>query len=83
MERETVVFYSHGTKVVGTLAWPGRTDGPVPTIVQGPGWLGLRDAKLYSRYHEALLASGFAVLVFDHRGFGDSEGDSIYLDPRS
>lgn len=83
VDRETVVFYSHGSKVVGTLAWPDRMDGPVPAIVQGPGWLGLRDAKLYSRYHEACLAGGFAVLVFDHRGFGDSEGDATYLDPRA
>jgi dipeptidyl aminopeptidase/acylaminoacyl peptidase len=49
--------------------------------VQGPGWLGLRDAKLYAPYHEALLAAGMAILVFDYRGFGDSEGDATYLDP--
>jgi uncharacterized protein len=83
VERETVTFYSHGTKVVGTLRLPEGAPAAVPAIVQGPGWLGLRDARLYERYHEALLAEGFAVLVFDHRGFGDSEGDATYLDPRS
>lgn len=83
MERETVTFYSHGTKVVGTLRLPEGASGPVPAIVQGPGWLGLRDARLYERYHEALLAEGFAVLAFDHRGFGDSGGDATYLDPRA
>ena len=81
VERETVTFYSHGTKVVGTLRLPDGAAGPVPAIVQGPGWLGLRDAKLYEPYHEALLAAGFAVLVFDYRGFGDSEGDATL--PRS
>ena len=35
-----------------------------PGIVQGPGWLGLKDAKLYLRYHEALTEAGFAVLIF-------------------
>jgi dipeptidyl aminopeptidase/acylaminoacyl peptidase len=55
----------------------------VPAVVQGPGWLGLRDAKLYAPYHAALLEAGIAVLVFDYRGFGDSEGDATYLDPRS
>jgi len=83
VDRETVGFYSHGTKVVGTLRLPERDDGPAPAIVQGPGWMGLRDAKLYDRYHEACLAAGFATLIFDHRGFGDSEGDSSYLDPRA
>jgi dipeptidyl aminopeptidase/acylaminoacyl peptidase len=50
-------------------------------VTQGPGWLGLRDAKLYVPYHDALVAAGIAVLVFDYRGFGDSEGDATYLDP--
>jgi dipeptidyl aminopeptidase/acylaminoacyl peptidase len=44
--------------------------------------MGLKDAKLYVRYHEALTAAGFAVLVFDYRGFGDSEGDRSLLSPR-
>jgi hypothetical protein len=51
-------------------------------VVQGPGWLGLKDAKLYVRYHEALTEAGFGVLVFDYRGFGDSEGRRDRLSPR-
>jgi fermentation-respiration switch protein FrsA (DUF1100 family) len=43
--------------------------------------MGLRGAKLYHPYHDGLLAAGFAVLVFDYRGFGDSAGDATYLDP--
>ncbi|MGH2406510.1 MAG: alpha/beta hydrolase [Candidatus Limnocylindrales bacterium] len=83
MHREIVEFYSRGSKIVGTLHRPAGGAGPLPAIVQGPGWLGLRDAKLYERYHDACLEAGFAVLVFDHRGFGDSEGDSTFLDPRA
>jgi dipeptidyl aminopeptidase/acylaminoacyl peptidase len=41
----------------------------------------LRDAKLYVRYHEALTAAGFGVLVIDYRGFGDSEGPKDRLSP--
>lgn len=80
-----VRFFSHGCSLAGTLKLPEgcSDDNPAPVIVQGPGWLGLRDAKLYKPYHAALLATGFAVLVFDYRGFGDSEGDATYLDPRS
>jgi dipeptidyl aminopeptidase/acylaminoacyl peptidase len=53
----------------------------MPFIVQGPGWLGLADAKLYQPYHEAFTAAGFAVLIFDYRGFGASEGDRGSLSP--
>jgi dipeptidyl aminopeptidase/acylaminoacyl peptidase len=80
---EEVRFHSEGAAIAATLQLPdgAGSDHPVSGIVQGPGWLGLRDAKLYAPYHEALLAAGMAVLVFDYRGFGGSEGDATYLDP--
>lgn len=83
MATERVRFHSQGTPVVATLMLPDAASAErrVPGIVQGPGWLGLRDAKLYQPYHDALLAAGIAVLVFDYRGFGDSDGDATYLDP--
>lgn len=81
---EQVRFYSHGVALAGTLMLPGSASAetPVAAVVQGPGWLGLRDAKLYQPYHDELLAAGIAILVFDYRGFGDSDGDATYLDPR-
>lgn len=75
MRQETVGFYSEGAKIRGLLRMPSDGSGPWPVIVQGPGWLGLHDAKLYERYHHAFTDAGFAVLVFDYRGFGDSEGE--------
>lgn len=76
MRTEVVCFYSGGSKVQATLRLPDETrQGRLPGIVQGPGWLGLRDAKLYERYHCSFTAAGYAVLVFDYRGFGDSEGE--------
>jgi len=78
---EEVRFYSGGVPLAGTLKLPDVGTAPWPAVVQGPGWLGLRGAKLYHPYHEALLAAGIAVLVFDYRGFGDSGGDAAYLDP--
>lgn len=53
----------------------------MPFVVQGPGWLGLADAKLYDPYHQAFTNAGFAVLIFDYRGFGASEGDRGTLSP--
>ena len=83
MVTEHVRFFSRGDALAGTLLLPdgASPDHPVPAVAQGPGWLGLRDAKLYQPYHDALLAAGIAVLVFDYRGFGDSEGDASYFDP--
>lgn len=81
MAVEEVRFYSCGVALTGTLKLPDGQGAPWPAVVQGPGWLGLRGAKLYQPYHEALVAAGFAVLVFDHQGFGDSKGDATFLDP--
>jgi dipeptidyl aminopeptidase/acylaminoacyl peptidase len=81
MREEKIEFFSEGSRVAGILRTPDDGDGPRPAIVQGPGWLGLKDSKLYVRYHDALTRAGFAVLIFDYRGFGDSEGDRGLLLP--
>lgn len=80
MREDRVEFYSEGAKIAGILRRPDG-EGPFAGIVQGPGWLGLKDAKLYLPYHEAFVAAGFAVLIFDYRGFGDSEGTRETLSP--
>nr|WP_297427739.1 CocE/NonD family hydrolase [uncultured Actinotalea sp.] len=77
MRTTEVSFYSEGDRVAALWRTPDEGSGPFRAIVQGPGWLGLKDAKLYVRYHQALTDAGFAVLVFDYRGFGDSAGDKV------
>ena len=81
MKQEAVYFYSEGSKLHGLLRLPDKGDGPFPGIVQGPGWLGLHDAKLYERYHRSFTDAGYAVLVFDYRGFGESEGEKGLIYP--
>jgi dipeptidyl aminopeptidase/acylaminoacyl peptidase len=78
---ETVRFFSEGQAISALWRTPDAPAGPVRAIVQGPGWLGLKDAKLYERYHAAFTAAGFGVLVIDYRGFGDSEGRRDVLSP--
>ncbi len=83
MKEERVAFFSEGERVAGILRLPDRASGArYPGIVQGPGWLGLKDANLYLRYHEALTDAGFAVLIFDYRGFGESEGRTDLIKPQ-
>ncbi len=81
MRTEQVAVWSGGIRLAGTLMLPDAGAAQVPGIVQGPGWLGLRAAKLYTPYHEALTGAGFAVLTIDYRGFGDSDGDATIMDP--
>ena len=60
---------------------PDQSAGRTPFIVQGPGLMGLADAKLYEPYHRAFTDAGFALLIFDYRGFGASEGERGTLSP--
>jgi dipeptidyl aminopeptidase/acylaminoacyl peptidase len=82
MRETAVTFHSEGARLAAILRLPDEP-GPFPGIVQGPGWLGLKDAALYLPYHEALTAAGMAVLIFDYRGFGDSDGDRGTLSPNA
>src|SRR5260370_29459215 len=81
VKTEMVQFFSDGARLTGLLHRPDGAAGRLPFIVQGPGWLGLADAKLYGPYHQAFTDAGFAVLIFDYRGFGASEGDRGFISP--
>src|SRR6478609_7343846 len=84
MQTERVEFFSEGARLRGLLRLPdtpGPTAEPRAAIVQGPGWLGLAEAKTYLPWHEGLTAAGYAVLAFDYRGFGDSEGERGWVRP--
>lgn len=80
MKTEKVEFYS-GPNRVRALWHTPEVEGPFRAIVQGPGWLGLKDAKDYGRYHEGFTEAGFGVLSIDYRGFGDSEGEAGIVNP--
>ena len=75
MRSEKVTYYSEGDKISGVVYLPDGEQGKQwPAIVQGPGFLGLKDAKHYIMMYERLCGAGYACLAFDYRGWGDSEG---------
>ena len=45
MQEQTVEFFSDGSRMSGILRTPDDMIARCPAIVQGPGWLGLKDAK--------------------------------------
>lgn len=53
-------------------------DGPI--VVMAHGLSGTRRDRL-GPFAERFAAAGFAALVFDHRGFGDSDGEPDLFDP--
>jgi dipeptidyl aminopeptidase/acylaminoacyl peptidase len=82
MRTEHVAFYSDGLCVRGLLRLPDAVpDRPLPAVVQGPGWLGLAEAKTYEPWHQGLTQAGYAVLAFNYRGFGDSDGERGWVRP--
>jgi pimeloyl-ACP methyl ester carboxylesterase len=70
-------FYSEGTacaaRVYRPVAQTVGVDVPRPVIVMGHGFGGVRALRLYA-YAERFVAAGYLVVVFDYRGFGESEG---------
>jgi pimeloyl-ACP methyl ester carboxylesterase len=77
-----VSFFSSGIAVRGLLRLPdSEVTTALPTIVQGPGWLGLADSPWNAQAQETLTSAGYAVLTFDYRGFGDSDGERGWIHP--
>lgn len=66
-------FDSDGTRCAATLYRPSRTAAAVPCVVMGHGFTGTQDQL--APYAERFVAAGLAVLTFDYRHFGASEGE--------
>jgi pimeloyl-ACP methyl ester carboxylesterase len=70
--RIDVEFSSLGATLRGWLYQP---DVPLaPAVVMAHGFSATRSMTV-DKYAEAFYAAGFAVLLYDHRGFGASDGD--------
>jgi len=70
--REDTTFDSHGLACAAWLYRPEGVERP-PIIVMGHGFAAIRALRL-AAYAERFAEAGFAVLVFDYRGWGDSPG---------
>ncbi len=76
--REDLNFEVEGTSCAAWLYRPPNTTWAVPCIVMAHGFGMTRECRLPD-YAERFAAEGFAVLLFDYRGFGDSGGEPRQL----
>jgi uncharacterized protein len=81
VERVGVRYVSDGEWIDGWLYLAGRSE-PGPAVIFCPGYTGTKYAAFYQPYVEALVGAGYAVLLSDYRGWGDSEGKRGIIDPR-
>ncbi len=77
---QEVRFFSEGSLIAGHLYLPQNALSPVPGIVLCHGFAGVKEL-LVPGFANYFRAKGYAVLAFDYRGFGASEGEPGRLVP--
>ncbi|OHV85121.1 hypothetical protein LCM4573_04380 [Rhizobium sp. LCM 4573] len=68
-----VSFDSSGVALVGNLYLPAGATGSNPAVVVTGSWTSVKEQNP-AEYARRLAERGFAVLAFDHTGFGESGG---------
>jgi uncharacterized protein len=73
--KKSAQFYSENHKIQADLYLPKnhKKGEKWPAIILCHGFAGIREAFL-PEYATEFARNGFAALIFDYRGFGDSEG---------
>lgn len=80
MERRDLTFSVGPDSCAAWLyAAAGESDA-APAVVMAHGLSGTRRDRL-GAFAERFAAAGFGALVFDHRGFGDSDGEPDLFEP--
>ncbi len=76
---ERVIFFSQGTKIVGNLFIPEyySESEEIPGIVLVGPATSVKE-QVGGTYARELAERGFITLAFDHRGYGESDGDLPY-----
>ncbi len=72
--REDVEFTSSGLTLRGWLYRPDNASGDRPAVVMSHGFSAVKEQGL-DGFAQRFVAAGLAVLAFDHRHLGASDGD--------
>jgi uncharacterized protein len=83
IERRPITFFSEGLRLDGELYLPAglRAGEKRPGVIPLSGYQGLKGLQP-ARFARALVPLGYVCLVFDYRGFGQSEGQRGRLVPQ-
>lgn len=73
---EKIDFESEGATLRGRLYRPGNVTTDVPVVIMAHGFSVL--AAYLDDFATDFAQAGFAVLLFDHRNFGESDGTPRY-----
>lgn len=74
MNRENVWFRAEEVTLRGWLYHPAEADDPPPVVVMAHGIAAVKEQHL-DRFAEVFARAGLAALVYDHRNFGESDGE--------
>lgn len=78
--RTDIEFDASGTTLRGWFYAP-EAEGPHPVVIMSHGFAALKEMGL-ADYADRFVDAGLAVLVFDHRNFGSSDGTPRFeIDP--
>lgn len=81
MITESVTFFSDGLRLDARLHRPESAEDRLPAVVFCPGSRVTKETPYYAEYIPRLVDAGVAVLLFDYRGWGASEGKAGELYP--
>ncbi|UCG82081.1 MAG: alpha/beta hydrolase [Dehalococcoidia bacterium] len=81
MEEKKVEFYSRECKLAGVLYLPAKVEEHTAGIVLCQGYTGTKEMFL-PLLSQAFCEAGYACLIFDYRGWGESEGEKGCLFPQ-
>lgn len=74
MKSQDIEFLSRGVTCRGHLLIPDDAEGHLlPAVVMAGGWCYVKEVVM-PKYAQFLVDAGYAVLLFDYRSFGDSDG---------
>ena len=80
MEEKKVQFFSRGRKLAGVMFLPDDAKESAPGIVLCQGYTGTKELFL-PLLAQAFCGAGYPSLIFDYRGWGESDGEKGQLFP--
>ncbi len=77
--RRQQTLFSEGTRIAAEIFLPETTPPPAgfPAVLLCHGWSGVKSQLV--PFAEVLARAGFAAMIFDYRGWGESDGRVIAL----